>query len=264
MPYALRAQGPVEYLVIAGVVLIVALVVMNLGSFFLGTASDADSFAHQVYWLSARPTGIYDAKTKSSICNTSSRGYTMTLENHESTPIRLTGIAISGQSYPFCRPGQAASSEIRLDTYEKAAIEVPAAIPSSAGKSMSVNIYISYTSTYGVSNVQHGTNPLVITNDLPPCANSGEPCASLSCCSPNTCNASTLCQPPLACANLGESCASLSCCTGHCWSNVCHSCWGTTNGTCPAGQKCFTPIPCDLFGGNNFCRDILHTYVCPN
>ncbi|MFA5930031.1 MAG: hypothetical protein WC861_04065, partial [Candidatus Micrarchaeia archaeon] len=98
MSHALRAQGPVEYLVIAGVVLVVALVAINLLGFFPGTAGDSGASASQAYWLSARPTGIYNAKTTASTCNTSTSGYMMTLENHETSPIRLTGIAIAGQN----------------------------------------------------------------------------------------------------------------------------------------------------------------------
>ncbi|MFA5929848.1 MAG: hypothetical protein WC861_03110 [Candidatus Micrarchaeia archaeon] len=233
MSKELRAQGPVEYLVIAGVVLVVALVAINLLGFFPGTAGDSGATASQAYWLSARPTGIYEAKTTSSTCNTSTRGYMMTLENHETSPIRLTGIAIAGQNHTFCRPGQATTGEIRLETYEKAAIEVPAAIPSTAGKAMSVNVSISYTSAYGLTGVQHGSNPLVITNDLPPqasCANIGESCASLSCCSPNTCNASSVCQTP--CTGDGGDCSVVACCQGL------RTCWfGETCG-CTSGSRC--------------------------
>jgi hypothetical protein len=112
----------------------------------------------------------------------------MVLENHESSPIRLTGVKINGINSSFCRTGQAASSEILLDTGQSIAIDVPANV-SSESKSISVNISIYYTGSSGLSNVQLGANPLYVTNDLPPisCAVKSESCAVLACCSNLTC-----------------------------------------------------------------------------
>jgi PKD repeat protein len=176
----LRAQGPTEYLLVAAIVLVIALVSISLLGFFPGTASDAQVSQSQTYWVAARPTGVYDAKTTEAVCNGSSRGYTMTLENHEPTLIRLTGISVAGQSSGFCRQGQALASEIRLESGEKVVIETPANISSSAGRSISANISISYTSTYGIARVQYSAVPLVISNSLPPEAAPSAPVANFA------------------------------------------------------------------------------------
>ncbi|MCX6770761.1 MAG: hypothetical protein NTX79_01775, partial [Candidatus Micrarchaeota archaeon] len=220
---SLRAQGATEYLVIAAVVLVIALVSVSLLGFFPSTAGSTNAEQSQTYWLSARPTGVYDAKTTESACG-GSRGYTMTLENHEATPIKLTGVSIAGQSSTFCRSGQAAAGEIRLDSGEKATIDVPAAISSSASRSMNANISISYTSAYGLSRIQYGSIPIIITNSLPPLAILGESCATYSCASGLECDAGT-CAAPM-CAGDGESCDGVSCCSGL-------ECDG---GTCQAAQ----------------------------
>ena len=187
--YTLRGQGATEYLVITAVVLIIALVSINLLGDFLRTSGDTNAAASQAYWVSARPTGVYNAKTIEAACNGSSRGYSMTLENHEPTPIRLTGISIAGRSSGFCRQKQPSTSEIMLETGEKVVIETPTNISPSAGKLISENISINYTSIYGINNTQRGTAPIVIANDLPPaalmnpCVGLYEPCdAYTPCC----------------------------------------------------------------------------------
>ena len=215
----LRAQGAVEYLVMIAGALVVALVAAYLLGFFPGVSSDMQTTASKAYWTSARPTGAYEAQTVSSACEEGS-GYTMVLENHETTPIRMTGISIDGQALAFCRPGQAPTSEIVLDTYQRTAIDVPATILVTAGKSITVNISISYVSGYGLPGVQRGSKPLIISNDLPIAV-------------------------PGACANIGETCSDTHCCSGgHCfWRNahlahLCYTCGGATNGTCPPPDTC--------------------------
>ena len=212
MASSLRAQGATEYLVLAAVVLVIGLVAISLLGFFPGTTGDIQSSSSQAYWASARPTGVYDAKTIESACNSSSRGYSMVLENHEVTLIRFTGISIGGKVMEFCRHGQAPSTEILLDIYKKEAIDVLASIPNSAGKAIRSNISINYVAGSGLVNVQYGSAPLVIANDLPP----------LSCVSPGL-----------------ASCASNPCCEGgYCYSGLCYTCGGATEGTCPEGYVC--------------------------
>jgi hypothetical protein len=177
-------------MIVAAVVLVIAMASIYLLGFFPGTASDAQMAQSQTYWVAARPTGVYDARAIEAACNGSNRGYTMVLENHESTPIRLTGITVAGQLSEFCRRGQTQSGEIMLEPGEKTAIEVPASISASTGQSISMNVSISYTSTYGLSSTQHGSTPLIITNTLPAptCSYETDSCASMACCSGLMCN----------------------------------------------------------------------------
>ena len=222
-----RAQGAAEYLVLIAMVLTVALVSVSLLGFFPGTSSDVKTAASQAYWMSARPTGVYDAKTISSACN-GSTGYTMIVENHEATPIRMTGISIDGHALTFCRPGGAPSSEILLDTYQKAIVEVPANISSNASGTLRSNVSINYITYYGSSQVQYGSTPLEISNNLQPLA-------------------------PATCADTGQSCGSLACCgSGYCWNmdSTCHVCSGQVNGVCPSHKGCcctsdgISPVTC--------------------
>ena len=259
---SLRAQGATEYLVVAAVVLVIGLIAITLLGFFPSIASDTKAKQSQAYWMSARPTGLYDAKATETVCNGSNRGYTLTLENHESTPIRLTGISIAGQNSGFCRQGQALTSEIMLDTGQKVVIETPANISSSAGTSISANISISYTSTYGITRVQYGTTPLVITNSLPPAlptAGLGESCATLSCGSGLVCIEGTCenCRNAGADCNIGAGgplnaycCSSSPYCSYDGGYFVCStSCVGTP---CSDNSDCCADTPyCD---GQNLCQ----------
>jgi len=161
------AQGSTELIVILAIVTIIAIVSITLLTSQLGAQSNTSAASSEAYWMSAHPTGIYKAKTTLTVCNTGDRGYTMLMENHESVPIRLTGIKIDGQSLSFCRDGQAVAGEITLNTYESTAIGV-IGNSSTNSNSISANVTIYYTSSSGIANIQHSPTQLFISNDLPP------------------------------------------------------------------------------------------------
>ena len=190
---ALAGQGANEYLILLAVVLIIAVIGVALLGFFPGMSGDAKAAQSRAYWDTTRPTGVYDAITSAAVCNGSSSGYVMTVQNHGPTPIRLTGISIAGQNSGFCKPGSSPTDGINLEAGEKAVIEVPAGITSSTGKSIIANVSINSTSQYGIASTQFGTIPLVITNGVS-FASPGGSCAANPCYSDYFCNSSSACQ----------------------------------------------------------------------
>jgi len=87
----MKAQGATEYLVLLAVVLIVALVSVALLGFFPGMASDAQLTQSQMYWRSASPVAITEAKA----FMVSYYGWTgayVRFKNTGNYPIRITRI----------------------------------------------------------------------------------------------------------------------------------------------------------------------------
>ncbi len=96
-----KAQTSVEYLVILGVILVIALIAIGLSIFFGQTQGDAVMQETRTYWSAqAFPIKIMDMQ-----------GYTypdasagtlgeigLVLENDDSKPLNITGLALDGES----------------------------------------------------------------------------------------------------------------------------------------------------------------------
>ncbi|MEM2137757.1 MAG: hypothetical protein QW568_01595 [Candidatus Anstonellaceae archaeon] len=87
-----RGQGATEYLVMLGIVLIVALVVASLINFYPGTVSDNQLVENQLYWRNAKPLAVYDIIAYPNVVATYTSDVAMTIKNTGDYPITLIKI----------------------------------------------------------------------------------------------------------------------------------------------------------------------------
>ncbi|MCX8197219.1 MAG: hypothetical protein N3G80_02805 [Candidatus Micrarchaeota archaeon] len=102
----MKAQTSTEYLIILGVVLLIALGVIYLLGFFPSVSSDSTIAESWAYWGTAKPISIIDAKSfTGSACGQSGNGYVFIMSNNFPDVVRLTEIEIDNQSRVFCSFG---------------------------------------------------------------------------------------------------------------------------------------------------------------
>ncbi|MEM4554458.1 MAG: hypothetical protein QXT25_01240 [Candidatus Anstonellaceae archaeon] len=109
----MKAQTSAEYLIILGVVLLIALGVIYLLGFFPLVGKEADITESQIYWRSTvKPINVIDIKnTGGYLCGIpNSEGYVMVLYNSAPEPIYLKSIRINNVSRTFCTYGAASPS----------------------------------------------------------------------------------------------------------------------------------------------------------
>jgi|GEM_PF-701484 len=244
-----RGQGATEYLVVLGVVLVVALTSISLLSYFPGTAGQSKDAASRIYWQGdAHPFKIVESKTLEQGergCRQYPGGYQLTLENAGIDRNTITGITLNGQDAAFClKEAAGRATSIDFDNSEVKTLELGLANQEySAGKNVELALTIIYNSQYTLDLKQRGEKPLVFvaTSTSSGCFSTrGEACYSgADCCSPDVCNPATL--TCVACKQTGEACGSYTgdrCCSGYCVQGFCTTQCGNLNEPCAEGSCC--------------------------
>ena len=147
----MKGQGATEYLVLLGVVLIVALVAIALLGFFPGLSSDTRETQARSYWSGiANPFQIKDYSY-------SGTTLTLVLRNSRSERLTVNNITLNdGSASVWFVPSDGVIGAGQTKTY------TISGMPScSSGSVFEVNVDIRYTTKDGVTNVQHGEKPLV-------------------------------------------------------------------------------------------------------
>jgi hypothetical protein len=168
-PPRFRAQGSVEYLIIIGVVLVIALMVISLLGFFPATAGDAAIGQSQLYWRGqAKPFTIIDsAYSNTSVCTgggVNDRGVKLMMKNNEKYSLTLTRVYFRNNAQSICAVGNATGDVLFAPGQE---IFVGAALPNAtvcngSRKSDSVKVDLRYDSPYISDKLQSGSTNLYV------------------------------------------------------------------------------------------------------
>lgn len=102
-----KAQGATEYLVLLGVVLLIALVAIALLGFFPGLSADAQATESKAYWSSAYPLAIVEWDAMGKISTSLTNPY-LRIRNVANYPITITAVlGGNNQSINFLTNGVA-------------------------------------------------------------------------------------------------------------------------------------------------------------
>ncbi|MEM4348735.1 MAG: hypothetical protein QXN37_04165 [Candidatus Anstonellaceae archaeon] len=197
----MKAQTSAEYLIILGVVLLIALGVIYLLGFSPLVTSDSTIAESMAYWGSARPISVVDAKSfVGPVCGQNTNAYVLVLTNNQPDTLRLTEIEIDNVSRIFCMYGSnTPNSQVQLESGKAVRVNVIGPFcPQDSVKELS--LAFTYSSGYLEGKRQAGGRKLALR-----CSKStsggGGTCALGSC---------TYCQTLQTCGQAGCS-----------WSNGC-------------------------------------------
>lgn len=162
MAASARGQGSVEYLLIIGVVLIIALMVISVLSFFPSTAGESVASQSQLYWRGqAKPFSVIDAAFSSDgLCGaeTPDGGIIMVVKNTDKYNLTLRSVYLDNEQYDVCGLHNATSS-LEFTPGQERVIGVE--LDGTSGfcsdrSSRSVKLDLLYNSPYIESRVQTG------------------------------------------------------------------------------------------------------------
>ncbi|MCD6227180.1 class III signal peptide-containing protein [Candidatus Micrarchaeota archaeon] len=149
----MKGQGATEYLVLLGVVLIVALVAIALLGFFPGLSSNTKETQARSYWSGvASPFQITDY---------SYSGTTLTINVRNTRSERLTigNITVNdGSSTVTFTPS---SPDDVIGPGGSMTYSITGMTSCASGDSFEVDVDIKYATRNGIVNVEHGSKPLV-------------------------------------------------------------------------------------------------------
>ncbi len=97
-----KAQTSVEYLIILGVILVIALIAIGLSLFFGQTQGDAVMQETRTYWsMQAFPIKVIDMQgyTYPSAAAGTTGEIALVLENDDTKPLNVTGLALDGETF---------------------------------------------------------------------------------------------------------------------------------------------------------------------
>jgi len=166
-----KGQGATEYLVLLAVVLIIGIVTTALLGFFPGLSGDISENEARLYWQSAAsPFRIMDASGTangappcSASDTTNTALFSLVLENSDPNTMTITNVRIDGTARSFCLPGASTyAPSISFSGGERKTMLVW--VPSSsctAGKTVSPQVAIIYSTPYLTGKVQNGTKRMV-------------------------------------------------------------------------------------------------------
>ena len=163
-----RAQGAVEYLVIIGVVLVIALMVISLLGYFPATAGDAAIGQSQLYWRGqATPFTIIDAAYSSaSVCAGGDvTGVELMVKNNEKYTLTLNSVYFREGKYDICAKDNATGTVAFQPGQE---ILIGVSLPNStvcnnSRKSDSIKTDLRYDSPYISDKLQSGSTNLYVS-----------------------------------------------------------------------------------------------------
>lgn len=147
----MKGQGATEYLVLLGVVLIVALVAIALLGFFPGLSTDTRETQARSYWSGiANPFQITDYSY-------SGTTLTLVIRNSRSERLTINNITLNdGSTTVSFTP-----SDNVIGAGETKKYDITGMTSCTSGNLFEVNVDIEYTTKDGVTNTQHGQKPLV-------------------------------------------------------------------------------------------------------
>lgn len=274
----LKAQGSTEYLVMLGVVLLIALGVVSLLGFFPDLMGESGVSESQLYWKgSAKPISVVDVKnTAGTICGQADKyAYTLVASNSDPDPVYITGIRVDNVSKTFCLQGaNAGSSSLSVGPGQVVRINVIGSVcPLDSVKEISLTF--TYSTPYLEGKRQAGAKKLAFRcAESASAGGSDEACAVGGCsgCTVANCESSGCTWTGAACIEPEATCGVGSCsncgtleecgmeeCTWH-WTGICvepetmlcnaFSCYG-------AEQCCDCASACG--GGDNYCGTYTET-----
>ena len=101
-----RGQGAVEYLLIIGAVLLIALMVISILGYFPATAGETVASQSQLYWRGqAKPFSAIDTAYKNqSVCNgtNGTTGVVIAMKNNEKYTLTLSGVFFNDVQHAVC------------------------------------------------------------------------------------------------------------------------------------------------------------------
>ncbi|HIH30840.1 TPA: hypothetical protein HA243_05570 [Candidatus Micrarchaeota archaeon] len=164
----LRGQGASEYLVLLGAVLLVALTVVVLLSYFTGFTGELTETESRTYWAGyAKPFAIYDAVHNPSggMCGGGGQQVELVIKNADKYPLNLTAIYLnSDTNLTICSPPNTATSPpFRFAPNEEKVVAVRVASTFCEGKTRNtVWVVLRYDSPYIPNRAQNGTIELYV------------------------------------------------------------------------------------------------------
>ena len=145
----LKGQGATEYLVLLGVVLVIALVAIALLGFFPGLAGSTKETQARTYWNQAAPFTIKEYRYSGTSLN-------LTMENMGSDKLTVTGVTVNGTA------GTLVSTS--FNGGQTQLLNITGSIPScTAGSQFEYDLNITYNSKYQNGFTQVGAKPIVGT-----------------------------------------------------------------------------------------------------
>ena len=134
-----RAQGAVEYLVLLGAVLVVAIIVITLLGLWPQGAGDMKNNEQSSFWISAQPFGIKDAQQSAQSL------VSLSMVNHAPRPLTLVSVNLTysdGYSYVNNTRTDFGAGENKLVAITGSAHMFDCTTHS--GRSLSYNVTITY------------------------------------------------------------------------------------------------------------------------
>lgn len=158
----LTGQGAVEYLLIVGVVLIIALMVISVLGFFPATAGESVASQSQLYWRGqASPFAVIDnLYQNSSVCNGSGvTGVVIAMKNTDKYTLTLTTVFFNNANYTVCGYGNSTGSVDFTPGQERIiGVSLPTNTTVCSGRSSdSVELDFRYNSPYLTGKIQSGS-----------------------------------------------------------------------------------------------------------
>jgi len=156
MANAGKGQGSSEYLIIFGVVLIIAIIVVGLLGFFPGTSGDSQVAESKSYWNTALPFSIVDSSQSSNGAQTVS----LVVENHGGYYAEISNVTLT-----FGSSSATNATRQYFPPGERNVLYVNSPPNSCQGRSGGVvqyNVVFQYDQDPLVGKIQSGSKPLLV------------------------------------------------------------------------------------------------------
>ena len=153
----IRAQGAVEYLVLLGAVLVVAIVVIALLGMWPSMGGDMKNNEQSSFWMSAQPFGIRDTQ------QWGQAGINLSIINHAPRPLALTSVTLTyldGHSFTNAVRNDFGAGETKLVTIAGNANMFDCT--SHSGRSVPYNVTISFDDDPLKGKVEVGSQQLAV------------------------------------------------------------------------------------------------------